>query len=75
MNENYGDDAVKLRVYDIDWDTASEDIDLPDEVQIDVPDEIVGYGDYGDVNEYISDWLFDKYGFREHGFMFQEIES
>ena len=73
LTEGHEEKDVKFRVYDIDWDTDGEDVDLPDEVVVDVPDEIVGYGDDGDVNDYISDWLSDEYGFCHNGFLFEEI--
>ena len=62
--KSYGDD-VKCRVYDIDWDTDGEDVDLPNEVEVDVPAEVV---DYGDVEDFISDYLSDEYGFCHKGF-------
>jgi ferritin-like protein len=67
--KSYGDD-VKFRVYDIAWDTDGEDVDLPDEVVVDVPAEVV---DYGDVNDFIADYLSDEYGFCHNGFLIDEI--
>jgi hypothetical protein len=59
---------VKLRCYDIDWDTSDEEapqgrslgngpdeVDLPREVTIEVPDDT-------DIDEEIADILSDKYG-------------
>ena len=64
--KSYGDD-VKFRVYDIAWedDAYDSDEDLPDEVEVDVPAEIV---DYGDEEDFISDWLYDEYGYSAEGF-------
>jgi hypothetical protein len=69
--KSYGDD-VKFRVYDIAWedDAYDSDEDLPDEVEVDVPAEIV---DYGDVKDFISDYLSDEYGIHHRGFLFEEI--
>lgn len=67
--ESFEDD-VKFRVYDIDWDTDGEDVDLPNEIEVNVPAEVV---DYDDVNDYISDWLSDEYGFCHNGFLLEEI--
>lgn len=64
------EDDVKFRVYDIDWDTDGEDVDLPDEVVVTVPGDV--YADAGS-SSYISDWLSDEYGFCHNGFLIDEI--
>lgn len=63
-------DDVKFRVYDIDWDTDGEDVDLPNEVVVTVPGDV--YADAGS-SSYISDWLSDEYGFCHNGFLIDEI--
>jgi ferritin-like protein len=64
------EEDVKFRVYDIDWDTDGEDVDLPDEVVVTVPGDV--YADAGS-SSYISDWLSDEYGFCHNGFLIDEI--
>ena len=64
------EDDVKFRVYDIDWDTDGEDVDLPDEVVVTVPGDV--YAAAGS-SSYISDWLSDEYGFCHNGFLIDEI--
>lgn len=66
---SYGDN-VKYLAYDISWDTDGEDVDLPAEVEVEVPAEIV---DFGDEEYYISDWLSDEYGFCHNGFLFKAL--
>lgn len=74
--EVYTDDEKELyiegynaiRIYDIDWDTDGEHVDLPDEVIISKPTddmyaEIDGY--YGDS---IEAYLSDTYGFCVFGY-------
>ena len=68
--KSYGPD-VKFKVYNIDWDTDGEDVDLPNEVEVDVPAEIVAYGD-NEVEDFISDYLSDEYGFCHNGFNIKE---
>lgn len=70
LTEGNEEKDVKFRVYNIDWDTDGEDVDLPNEIEVNVPAEVV---DYDDVNDYISDWLSDEYGFCHNGFLLEEI--
>ena len=48
----------------IEWDTDGEDIDLPNTLEIDVPDST----DAEDIDEYISDELSNITGFCYFGF-------
>jgi len=50
---------VKIRCYDIVWDTDGEDVDLPSTTIIDVEDE---EGEYAFVDTAAADALSDKYG-------------
>ena len=67
MNEESG---YKFKVWDISWDTDGEDVDLPTELTVVVPEEV--FASDGE-EDYISDWLSDEYGFCHNGFLFKEI--
>ena len=56
-------------VTDIDWETDGEDIDLP--VSVDVPLGDRGFFDDEELEEYISDYLSDRYGFLHNGFYYE----
>lgn len=60
-------DYIPVKVYDIEWDTDGEDVDLPTNVEIDVPTPIFNDGKE-EVEEFISDALTDEYGFCHMGF-------
>lgn len=47
-----------LKITNIDWDTDNEEVDLPEEVDI---QEDIGVDD-------AADWLSDHYGFCVYGF-------
>ena len=70
LTEGHEEKNVKFRVYDIDWDTDGQDVDLPDEVVVTVPGDV--YASAGS-SSYISDWLSDEYGFCHNGFLIDEI--
>ncbi len=61
----------KYRVEDIWWDTdTDEEFDeLPRRIVVDVDDDI----NIDDVEDYISDWLSDTYGYCHHGFYYEKI--
>lgn len=61
----------KYRVEDIWWDTdTDEEFDeLPQVCEVDVDDDIA----IDDVEDYISDWLSNTYGYCHHGFNFEKI--
>ena len=49
---------MKVKAFDIDWDTDGEEVDLPNDTIIDVDVE-----DDDDVSERVCDALSDKFGF------------
>ena len=53
------------KVYDIDWDTDWEDIDLPNTVTVEVPDELPEELEYNrwDIDDYIIDKVSEEYWF------------
>ena len=56
---------MKYTVSDIKYDTDGEDVSLPKELEIEVPEEIEdGY----EIDEYISDKISDLTGFCHKGF-------
>lgn len=56
---------MKYIITDISWDTDGEDVDLPEEMEIDVPDDL---NSYEEIEEYISDKLSEETGFCHLGF-------
>lgn len=48
-------------VYDIDWDTDGEDVELPTEITIDVP--LLPDEDEEDASNLITEYLSEEYGF------------
>lgn len=58
---------AKIKLYNIEWDTDYEDVDLPTEVIIDNPTEEMceAVGGFDDV---LADYLSDEYGFCVYGF-------
>ena len=59
---------MKYRVFDIEYDTDGEQIDLPKEIEIEVSD------DCEDIEETISDEISNKTGFCHLGFNFLIID-
>lgn len=55
----------------IKYDTDGEDIDLPTEIEIDIPDFIDGE-DGEDIEEYISDEISNRTGFCHDGFSYSK---
>lgn len=56
---------MKYKVTNIDYDTDGEEIELPTELEIDVPTNITdGY----EIEEYISDEISNTSGFCHKGF-------
>lgn len=53
------------KITDIEYDTDGEDVDLPAELEIDVPDDLL---DKDDIEEYISDEISNMTGFCHYGF-------
>lgn len=56
--------AKKYIVSDIIYDTDGEDVDLPSELTIEVPDDV----EQDDIEEYIGDKISDKTGFCHIGY-------
>lgn len=55
---------MKYLVTNIDYDTDGENIDLPKELEIDVPNNL----DENDISEFISNKISDITGFCHNGF-------
>lgn len=61
---------MKLKVYNIKWDTDGEDVDLPTELIIDVPsDEVLEE----ELDDYLSDEISNVTGFCHFGFEYNLI--
>ena len=52
---------MKLRCYDIEWDTDDDEVDLPDEVVIEVDDDHDIMGSTDDVLSDHYGWLVDNF--------------
>ena len=59
-------------VHDIEWDIDGEDVDLPTDVEVPVDEDDAGISDEI-LEEYLSDWLTEEYGFCHKGFVYMEI--
>lgn len=64
----------KLIVTNIKWDTDGEDIDLPKEMEVELP-EYIDETDEDEVDEYISDYISDETGFCHYGFDIKEVKT
>jgi hypothetical protein len=62
---------MKYNVTDIDFDTDGEEVDLPNELVIDVPNEIT---DADEIHEYIEDEISKITGYCHNGFVFEKQE-
>ena len=70
-------DSYPFTVTDIDWDTDGEDaseLNLPETLVVDVPMECVDNGS-AEVEDYISDYLSDTYGFCHNGFSVEGLDD
>jgi len=56
-------------VTDISFDTDGEDVDLPTEMEIDVPNDIV---DTDEIYDYIENEISNQTGFCHNGFVFDK---
>ena len=56
---------MKYIVSNIEYDTDGENVDLPGQIEIEVPDEIK---EYGEIEQYVSDAISDITGFCHKGF-------
>ena len=64
---------MKIRAYDIDWDTDGEDpnaLDLPREVVIDLDAEGIE-----DPDQQVADWLSDRYGWCINGIFHEPADT
>ena len=71
------DDSYPFTVTDIEWDTDGEDaseFNLPETLVVDVPMVCVDNGS-AEVEDYISDYLSDTYGFTHNGFSVDGLED
>lgn len=57
------DNNIIIRLYDIDWDTDGEDVELPKEVIIRNPDDDLIEGFFSGYDDELADYLSDEYGF------------
>lgn len=62
-----------INVTDIKWDTDGEEVDLPDEEQINL--DISNESDWDEIEEEIGNYLSDTYGFCHCGFTYDVIDS
>ena len=62
---------MKYKAYDIIYDTDGEDIDLPTEMEIEVPDDVNEY--WEDEFHFISNEISDRTGFCHYGFNAEKI--
>lgn len=65
---NFDEDCPEYAVSNIEWDA-----NLPKSVVVNVPYDVVDAG-YDEVEEYISDYLSDKYGFCHYGFECPQLD-
>jgi hypothetical protein len=59
---------MKYTVTNIKWDTDGENIDLPTEITIDIPNEDFVKMDEEEIDEFISDYITNETGFCHMGF-------
>ena len=59
---------MKIRCYDIDWDTDGESADLPEEVILDVPDDF-------DPETEAADAISDANGYCVFGLCYEKLEG
>lgn len=65
---NFDEDCPEYAVSNIEWD-----VNLPKSVVVNVPYDVVDAG-YDEVEEYISDYLSDTYGFTHYGFTCPQLD-
>ena len=69
--EKYGD-TVKVKIFDIEWDMdEDDDAVLPTEIV----NEFDYKGDNDELEETITDWLSDEYGYCHEGYDYEIIEE
>jgi len=62
----------KYTVYDIKYDTDGEDVDLPEKLEINVPDHIT---ESEDIEQILSDEISNITGFCHFGFLIEGEEN
>jgi hypothetical protein len=62
----------KYTVYNIEYDTDGEDVDLPEKLEINVPDHIT---ESEDIEQILSDEISNITGFCHFGFLIEGEEN
>lgn len=62
---------MKVKIFNISWDTDEEETDLPSKIVFNFKDKHV-FDDI-DIDEFLSDILSDEYGFCVNGFQYEII--
>lgn len=57
---------IKVKFSNIEWDTEGEEVDLPEEVELEVPPDV-------DLDSVGADLLSDKFGWAVRGFKFEKL--
>ena len=68
--ESDSNETITYTASGIQWDTDGEDVDLPEEMDVEVPVDLVDSGDEDAIEEYISDYITDATGFCHNGFSY-----
>ena len=64
--------GITISVSNIQWDVDEDGVDLPDEEIIVTTEELK---DNGDIEEFVSNFLSDTYGYCHKGFVIDSIED
>lgn len=62
---------MKIKIYNIDWDTDGEDIDLPTEETFEIDDDYL----MDNIAEEMDDYLSEKYGYCVDGYFSKIIKE
>ena len=62
---------MKIKIYNIDWDTDGEDIDLPAEETFEIDDDYI----MDNIEEEMNDYLSEKYGYCVDGYFSKIIKE
>lgn len=60
--------SMRFIVTDIEWDTDGEDVDLPSQLTIEIPDNDDDIWEEWDIEDYIGDEITDITGYCHFGF-------
>lgn len=72
---NNGDEFIKIKVFNIEWDIDEEDEENNDELPTEVEFQSEKYYEIcDDLLDEISDWLSDEYGYCHNSFEVEEIK-